>query len=249
MTTAVAVFVYMTLWFVVALLLKRRDVVDSAWGLGFIVVALAAYLQKNNDHALTTFALLLVAVWGIRLCAHITKRNWKKKEDYRYTNLGELGTRRLWIKTYTNVFLLQGVLMLLISAPIFVIMYTTASPQIIVAAIGLITWAFGITFEAIGDYQLSQFLKIKKPGQIMQTGLWKYTRHPNYFGEVTAWWGATILSFAFGVWWGAIGAGLITFLILKVSGVPLLEKRYADNKAFQEYAARTSLFIPRPPKS
>lgn len=243
------VLVYMTAWFLLAVSLKRRDVIDSAWGVGFIVVAITAYASRNNQSELALFSVLLAAAWGIRLSVHIATRNWNKKEDYRYAQLGELGTFRFWLKTYVNVFLLQGLLMILISLPIIGIMHTTNAHIFILSLIGFGIWILGIVFEAIGDYQLRQFLKIKKEGQIMQTGLWRYTRHPNYFGEVTAWWGAAIVAGSFGQWWGIIGALVITFLITKVSGIPLLEKHYATNLEFQEYAKRTSIFFPLPFRS
>lgn len=245
---ALAVLAYMCLWFCLALVLKRRDVVDSAWGLGFVLVASMAYALRNNDSWATTVTLILTLLWGVRLFLHVTTRNWRKKEDYRYTQLGELGTVTLWARTFTNVFLLQGVLMLLISLPVIAVMSAQTEPQQIVAVIGASIWLYGIVFETIGDYQLSQFLKTKKKGQIMQSGLWRYTRHPNYFGEVTSWWGAAIIALAYGQLWGLIGAATITILILKVSGIPLLEKRYENDRAFQSYAKRTSMFIPLPPK-
>lgn len=237
----------MTLWFMVAVVLKRRDIVDSAWGLGFIVVAVTAFLQRNNESAFTVIALVLVAAWGLRLFAHITSRNWKKKEDYRYAQLGELGSVQFWVKTYTNVFLLQGVLMIAISLPVIGIMQADSNPLVPVASAGAIIWLFGIIFEAIGDYQLRQFIRAGKKG-VMDKGLWAYTRHPNYFGEVTAWWGAAIIALSFGAWWGILGALVITILITRISGIPLLEKRYENDKAYQAYAAKTPKLIPRLPR-
>lgn len=248
-TISLAVLAYMCVWFGIALFLKRRDVVDSAWGLGFVLIAVLTYLIRNNVHWATTVALILTAAWGLRLFVHITSRNWKKKEDYRYTQLGDVGTIALWGKTFFRVFLLQGFLMLLISLPNFAIMAATTEPIEAIVLLGGVIWTFGILFEAIGDYQLKEFLKVRKGKAIMQTGLWKYTRHPNYFGEIAAWWGAAIVAAAYQQYWGIIGAAVITFLITKVSGVPLLEKRYADNPEFQKYAKRTSILIPLPVKS
>lgn len=241
------VFIYMTAWFMLAFILKRRDIIDSAWGLGFILVAIAAYFQRNNDSLIALLSLALVALWGIRLFAHITSRNWKKKEDYRYTQLGDLSSIKHWLKTYTNVFLLQGLLMIAISLPVIAIMYANDTPIPVIGAIGLAMWLFGIIFEAIGDYQLRQFIKKGKKG-VMNSGLWKYTRHPNYFGEITAWWGAAVVALAFGIWWGILGAFVITILITQISGIPLLEKRYAHDKTYQAYAAKTSKLVPLPPK-
>ena len=237
----------MTVCFALALILKRRDIVDSAWGLGFITVAIAAYLQRNNESVVTILALALVSLWGLRLFVHITSRNWKKKEDYRYAQLGELRSARFWLKTYTSVFLLQGILMILISLPVIAIMYSQNEPNYLVASIGAVIWLYGIIFESVGDFQLRKFISAGKKG-VMQTGLWQYTRHPNYFGEITAWWGAAIMALSFGQWWGILGAFTITVLITKISGIPLLEKRYASDKLYQTYAAKTSKLIPLPPK-
>lgn len=246
LTVALGVLAYMSVWFAVALLLKRRDVIDSAWGLGFVLVAWMAFVLRNNNYWPTVAAVLLVTLWGVRLFVHITARNWKKKEDYRYTQLGKLGIRQ-WTKTFVTVFLLQGALMLVISLPVIAITIADSRPLYLTAAIGIAVWLFGIIFETIGDYQLQHFLRSRQKG-IMKTGLWKYSRHPNYFGEIISWWGAAIVALSYGQLWGLIGAATITFLLLKVSGIPPLEKRYAKDQAYQNYARRTSILIPLPPK-
>lgn len=237
----------MTAWFAISVALKRRDVIDSAWGLGFILVAIVAFTQRNNDSAISLLTVGLVTLWGLRLFAHLTVRNSKKNEDFRYQQLGKLSGVKIWLRTYVTVFLLQGILMILISLPVIAVTYSSATPIGWVAYIGAAIWLGGILFEAASDYQLQKFIMAGKPG-IMQTGLWKYSRHPNYFGEATAWWGAAVIAIAAGIWWGILGAIIITVLLTKISGVPLLEKRYAANKAYQAYARRTSIIIPLPPK-
>lgn len=244
-----AVLAYMTTWFGFAVLLRRRDVIDSAWGLGFVMVAWIAYILRNNDSVITTFSAVLVTVWGVRLFLHISSRNWRKTEDYRYRQLSELGSITAWLKTYTNVFLLQGALMIIVSSPVIALMYASNEPVLPLAVMGLAVWLFGILFETVADYQLRRFISTnKKKDAVMDQGLWRYSRHPNYFGEATTWAGATIVSLAYAQWWGVIGAIVITLLVTKISGIPLLEKRFATNPAFQKYAARTSRFIPRPVK-
>ena len=243
-----SVLIYMSAWFLLAMALKRRDVVDSAWGIGFVVVAWLAYGLRNNDSAFTLIAALLVTLWGARLFAHLVTRNSKKTEDYRYKQMGHLESAGVWIKTYINIFLLQGMLLTIVSAPVIAIMHAQVDPHVWLAVIGSIIWLGGAIFEAIADYQLRQFLASKKQG-IMQSGLWHYSRHPNYFGEITTWWGAGLVALAFGQWWGLVGPVVITFLIVKVSGIPLLEKRYAKNPEFQRYAQRTSILIPLPVKT
>lgn len=244
-TLALTVLVYMTAWFVLAFILKRRDVVDSAWGLGFVLTSWTAYMLRNNEETVSLISALLVTAWGTRLFIHLTARNIKKSEDYRYKQMGELGSAKIWLKTFFSVFVLQGILLLSISLPIIGIMYGEHMQWPHLAQLGLLLWIFGIVFESVADYQLRRFIQSKKKG-ILQSGLWKYSRHPNYFGEVTVWWGAGIVSVAFGQSWGLLGALVIAFLILKISGIPLLEKRYAENAEYQKYARRTSIFFPLP---
>lgn len=239
----------MTAWFIAARLTKRTDVVDSAWGLGFVFVAWIAWLLDSRQVDLRLLAVGFVSIWGIRLCAHITKRNLKKTEDYRYTAYREKWGDNYWLKAYVRIFLTQGFLLLVISLPVIAIMSVPHHPAVAwLLVIGFIVWGGGIIFEAEADSELQKFIKTKKPGEIMTTGLWRYSRHPNYFGEVTTWWGAAIVAVSLNQWWGVIGAAAITVLITKVSGIPPLEKHYLGNKAFQTYAKRTSIFIPLPPK-
>ncbi len=247
-TVSIIVLIYMIIWFLLAVMFKRRDVVDSAWGLGFIVVAWTAYSVRNNDNTFALITLLFVAAWGLRLFTHISTRNWKKKEDYRYAAMGELGSAKFWIKTFFTVFLLQGVLMIAISTPVIAIMHTTNQPTTWLALLGFSIWAEGIITEGIADFQLRRFVQSGKKG-IMKTGLWYYSRHPNYFGEITSWWGAALVALAFGQWWGIMGAAIITILITRVSGIPLLEKRYAKNTEYQQYARKTPKLIPNYLKS
>ncbi len=246
-TIALTVLIYMISWFVLAVLLKRRDVVDSAWGLGFILVGFVAYSMRNNDSIFTHITFVLVSAWGLRLFAHITRRNWKKKEDYRYAAMGSLNVFTSWVKVFFSVFVLQGILMIAISTPVITIMASSNQAIPAIAVVGSTVWLLGIVTEATADFQLRRFITAKKKG-IMQSGLWRYSRHPNYFGEITAWWGAAILALSFNEWWGIIGALVITILIVKISGIPLLEKRYAKDSEYQKYAKRTSKLIPLPVK-
>lgn len=241
---AALLVIYMTAWFVLAFILKRRDVADVAWGLGFVLAAWAAYSMRNNETWVTAAAVLLTTAWGLRLFLHIGSRNLRKKaEDSRYAALGTLGSLQIWLRTYVSVFLFQAGLILAISLPITAIMQSQTTPQIWLAYLGLAVWACGIVFEAVADWQLRTFLTLGKKG-LMKTGLWSISRHPNYFGELTTWWAAALVAIAYGQWWGVIGAVVITVLITKVSGVPLLEKKYKDNPEFQTYAKRTPKLVP-----
>ncbi len=247
---AVAVLVYMSGWFALARLTNRTDVVDTAWGLGFVFVAVLTWLIEGQPGpgGVPLLATIFTTIWGVRLAAHITSRNVKKTEDHRYVVYREKWQLRFWRTAYVRIFLLQGLLLLIIASTAVAGITAKHSSNRPVVVFGFILWAVAIVFEAVADYQLRNFVKTKKPGQIMQTGLWHYSRHPNYFGEVMVWWGAAIVALGVRQWWGIIGALIITLLITKVSGVPPLEKHYADNPAFQKYAKHTSVFVPLPPR-
>jgi steroid 5-alpha reductase family enzyme len=250
LTILLAVLLYMTVWFLLALWRRRNDLADIAWGGGFIVAALTAVLLQTGLTPLALLVVLLVILWGLRLAVHIGLRNLGKGEDERYRKWREEWGRHWLLRSYLQVFLLQGFLLYLISLPVIWTILAKPSPWTGLDAIGLAVWIVGFFFEALGDFQLAQFKKDPAHrGKIIQQGLWRYSRHPNYFGEVTLWWGIYLLALSTpGGWMMIIGPLTITFLILKVSGIPLLEKKYVNNAAFQEYARRTSAFFPLPPR-
>jgi steroid 5-alpha reductase family enzyme len=247
--TVLLIFGYVTLWFIVSLIKKRNDVADIAWGLGFIVICLWLFLTQ----ILTPISALvygLVTLWGLRLAVHIGRRSTGKAEDFRYKKWREEWGKYFLIRSYLQVYILQGFFMLIIALPILIA--GIAPPQYINAFTvgGGVIWSIGFAFEAIGDYQLSVFVKTKQDkNDIMQTGLWRYTRHPNYFGEVLLWWGIFIITLPLqNGFWGIISPLTITFLLLFVSGIPMLEAKYKGNAAFEAYKRRTSAFFPMPPK-
>ena len=239
----------MSLWFVVSLIKKRNDVADVAWGLGFVLMTWTSFFLMGDSGIRGLLVGVLVSVWGIRLAWHIHARNMGKAEDYRY-----LAWRKEWgtwfyPRSYLQVYLLQGLFLFLIVMPVLVINASGGTALGILDVIGVVVWLVGFYFESVGDAQLAQFIKNgDNKGKLMQSGLWAYTRHPNYFGEVTQWWGLFIiaLSVPLGVW-SVIGPITITYLILKVSGIPMLEKKMELNPAFAEYKRRVSMFIPRLP--
>lgn len=239
---------YMTAWFVVSKIIKRNDVADIAWGLGFVILAWVLYINRPSMQL--SVALILVTIWGIRLSTHILLRNVKKAEDYRYQAWRKEWGKWFTLRSFFQVFMLQGLLLVIISAPVVFMGRNGTDSLGIVSFLGVVIWSIGFFFESVGDYELSKFIKDpKNKGEIMQSGLWEFTRHPNYFGEVTQWWGIWLVSFG-SPWffWGIIGPITITTLILKVSGVPLLEKKYEGNKKFEAYKKRTSKFFPLPPR-
>lgn len=241
----VAVLGYMTAWFFVARLSNRTDVVDIAWGLGFVYVAWVAWLIQDMPPGVPLLTVLFVTAWGLRLAFHIGTRNIRKPEDHRYVVFRKKWQPRFWETAYLRIFLLQGVLLLTIGSTALASIIATTTSNLI-TNVGYVIWAAGITYETIADYQLRKFVNRKKPGEIMQLGLWRYSRHPNYFGEIASWWGAAIVGLSLQQWWAVLGALSITILITKVSGIPPLEHHYANNSQFQEYKKRTSVLIPLP---
>jgi steroid 5-alpha reductase family enzyme len=245
-----AVFLYMTGVFIVALIKKDNSVVDVAWGPGFIVVAFLTFFLERGIEACHVLVTGLVLVWGVRLAAHIFVRNRGKGEDFRYAKWRREWGRWFVLRSYFQIFMLQGLFLLLIVSPVVIVNQSSTVDLSPLDAAGAALWLVGFLFEAIGDYQLRQFKKkAENRGKIMTGGLWKYTRHPNYFGEVAVWWGIYLIALSVPDGWTAVVSPLtITFLLLKVSGVTMLEKKYAGNPDFAAYARRTSVFFPWFPK-
>lgn len=234
------------LWFGVAVLRDRNDVADTAWGLGFLLAALASYARNGLALDRGLIVTGLVALWALRLSLHIHARNRVKGEDYRY-----LAWRKAWggwfhIRTFLQVFVLQWLLMLVVSLPVVVVNVHRGGPGTWLDLIGGVVWITGFYFEAAGDRQLSEFARDPaNRGRLLQTGLWRYSRHPNYFGEVAQWWCLALIALSVPEGsLGLIGAVASTFLILKVSGIPLSEERMSLKLGWAEYARKTSIFIP-----
>ena len=247
---SLAILIYAVIWFIVAVVKNRNDVADIAWGGGFVCAALTAYIVQGINETRSTLVLLLVITWGMRLLLHIGISNRGKPEDRRYKAWREEWGSTYLVRSFLQVFLLQGFLLLVISLPVTLAITRSGPPLAVLDGIGFCIWLLGFLFEAIGDFQLLQFKKNPaNKGRIMNIGLWRYTRHPNYFGEVTLWWGIFLICLAVpGSIWTVAGPLTITWLILKVSGTPLLEKRYVDNPEYAEYIKSTSSFFPLPPK-
>lgn len=249
--SAVAILVYMTVFFLLATLKKDSSIVDIGWGLGFVLVAFLTLFVSKNFYAKQIIVSLLVLLWGVRLALHVYSRNKGKDEDWRYKKWREDWGSRYLIRAFLQIFMLQGFFMLVISSSFIYINSSDLKTFNILDYLGIIIWVIGFFFEAVGDWQLSKFKSDQKnKGKIMTSGLWKYTRHPNYFGEVTIWWGIFLLALSIpGSWITILSPLTITFLLLKVSGIPLLEKKYEGNKEFKEYKKRTNAFFPWLPKN
>ncbi len=253
---ALVILTFFILFFIIAQIRKNNGIADMAWGLGFVVVAASSLIFSQNCSLLSITISILVLIWGFRLFIYIGLRNWNKPEDFRYVRMKEKWRTAIALKSFITVFVLQGFLLYIISLPIQLSYYTTIPIssvfQFIHYLFGVALWIFGFYFEAVSDAQLKKFKQdASNKGKIMSSGLWKYTRHPNYFGESMMWWAIWITSMAGFSWLGLAGSispVLITYLLVFVSGIPLLEKKYKDNALFQAYAKKTSTFFPRPPK-
>jgi steroid 5-alpha reductase family enzyme len=245
-TLAFLLWGYMSLWFLISLFKRRNDVADVAWGLGFVLLAWTSFFLSGSSGTRGILVGSLVSVWGLRLAWHIHARNQGKAEDYRYAAWRREWGTWFYLRSYAQVYLLQGTLLFLVSMPVMIINKSEGKALNVLNGIGVCVWLFGFLFESVGDAELARFAKDPlNKGKLLQSGLWRYTRHPNYFGEVAQWWGIWLLapgvpdsSFAI------IGPLSITVLILKVSGIPMLEKKMAENPDFAEYKRRTSVFLP-----
>lgn len=242
-----------TLVWLISVMIKNASIVDIFWGIGFVMVN-GYYFFNTPDSSIRKILLLaLVTLWGLRLSIHIFWRNWGKPEDYRYQEFRKnYGEKRYWWFSYFQVFLLQGVLLWLISAPLFAVNFYSANNSLnFFDLAGIIIWIIGFTFEAGGDWQLARFkTNPENKGKLFTGGFWKYTRHPNYFGDAAVWWSFGLLSIASGSYLPILGSVLMTLLLLKVSGVALLERTLKKRKpGYLEYSRKTSAFIPWFPKN
>lgn len=246
-TTSLASLALFIATFVIATAVKNNGIVDIIWGLGFVLIAGIVYLSAPSLSTATV--MILTTAWGVRLATHIGMRNLGQKEDFRYAQWRKDWGKWWLIRSFLQVYLLQWVFMQLVSVPIILSSAGGVVSQGWLLA-GIAIWLLGFYFEAIGDYQLTVF-KSKKTskGKLMNTGLWRYTRHPNYFGEATLWWGIALIGYvASGNPLAFLGPITIDFLLLKVSGIPMLEAKYKGRKDWAAYARRTSAFFPLPPK-
>lgn len=229
----------------------KHDFLDVIWGLGFISSALVAYIISDNKTNLGLIILILISIWGTRLAYHVYKRNRGKKEDARYTKYRQEYTGKNFdLYFFFRMYVVQYILNVIISFQAVYVILTGKLEFNIFAILGIVIWIIGFLFESIGDYQLKTFLSKKEnKGKLMTQGLWKYTRHPNYFGEATQWWGLYVIGLSnLSNFWLFFSPLTITLFLLFVSGVPLLEKKYAGRPDWEAYKKKTSKFFPLPSK-
>jgi steroid 5-alpha reductase family enzyme len=241
----------MTILWVVSIVIKNVSIVDMFWGFGFGLVNTFYFFNTETTPAKIVL-LVLVVIWGLRLSIYLAIRNVGKPEDFRYQEFRKkYGEKNYWWISFFQTFLLQGILMWIISMPLLgVNLYSTSNTLNFIDILGIIIWLTGFIFEAGGDMQLARFKKNKaNKGKVLTTGFWHYTRHPNYFGDSAVWWGYGLLCLSTGNYWLISGSVIMTLLILKVSGVVLLEKSLKEKKPeYENYIRETSSFIPWFPK-
>jgi steroid 5-alpha reductase family enzyme len=245
---------YVTSIWLLSVVMRNASIIDIFWGPGFVLLTIVYALLSDDGFTDRQWLIVaLVSIWGLRLGAHIFTRNTGHGEDYRYQKMRENAGDAFWWRSLFTVFFLQGILLWIIAWPLLVAVHSGEPDTLIVTDyIGAAIWLIGFSFEAIGDWQLVRFKSDPgNKGKVMDRGLWRFTRHPNYFGDATLWWGYFII--AAGTGWGLLtvfSPALMTFLLLRVSGVAMLERTIKKRRPeYEDYERRTSAFFPLPPKS
>lgn len=246
------IFILVTLLWLLSVVIKNVSIVDLFWGTGFVIVNAVYFLSWGGYYTRNILLLALVSIWGLRLSIYLALRNIGKGEDFRYQEFRrKYGAHRYWWVSYFQTFLLQGALMMFVSLPLLGAHAQTVSNELgWLDYLGIIFFIIGFSFEAGGDLQLAKFKKDpKNKGKVLDRGFWKYTRHPNYFGDSAVWWAFALFSLSAGSYWTFIGSIAMTLLLVKVSGVALLEKTLKETKPqYREYIQKTNSFIPWFPK-
>lgn len=242
---ALTVLLFGVLGFTISLITQRNDIADVMWGPGiFLAVLVSTLANTTSIQPLHYITLTLVGIWAVRLGVRVYLKNAKKAEDARYQRWRE-SWRYFYLRSYLQVFLLQNVLMLFLASSAITLTTTTPTATSYMY-VGVVLWGIGFLFETIGDYQLDVFLKNpENKGKLMRYGLWRYSRHPNYFGEITMWWAIWLITFSSTMSvWTFISPITITILIVFVSGIPLLEKMMRNNPEWEAYKKQTSPLVP-----
>lgn len=237
------------LTWLLSIYLKDVSIVDSAWSLMFLAAA-AVYLVQSGDYSLKNILVIcLVAIWAIRLSAHLTWRNWGEPEDRRYQIIREKYNPNFNLKSLYIIFLFQAILAWLVTLPLLGVLTIGTDQSLNVLGLfiaGIVLWSVGLFYETVADWQLAKFKNTpSNHGKVMNQGLWKYSRHPNYFGEFLVWWGFYLMALSAGAWWSIISPLIMTWLLLKFSGVVMLEETITERRPdYREYAKKTNAFFP-----
>lgn len=238
----------MTLLWLISLLLRNSSIVDPFWGTGFVIANWVYFALTPDGYPARKWLLgILVTIWGLRLSLYLLWRNWGKGEDFRYRQWREEAGEQWWWRSFFKVFALQGALLWIISAPLLAAQISPTPARLIVLdVLAIAVWAVGFFFEAAGDFQLARFkTNPANKGKVLNRGVWRYTRHPNYFGDATQWWAYYLIAAAAGGFWTIFSPIIMTLLLLRVSGVTLLEKTLTTSKpGYKEYVESTRAFVP-----
>jgi steroid 5-alpha reductase family enzyme len=242
----ITIFIYMVILYLFAQSIRNNSIVDVGWGLGFVIMTLVLIFSSEKINPTMLILSFMILIWGMRLSFYIYLRNLGKPEDFRYANWRKEWGHRQPLIAFFKVFMLQGAIMLIVAIPIMFVFFRNTILPGWQGIAGLLIFFFGMSLEGFADAQMKRFKNYpENTGKIITTGLWKYTRHPNYFGEALLWWGIGIYSFSVsGYLYCFISPLLISLLLRFVSGVPMLEEKYKNREDFREYAAKTSVVIP-----
>ncbi len=238
----------MTLLWLLSLALRNSSIVDPFWGTGFVIAAWVYFALTPDGFAARKWLIaILVTIWGLRLSLYLLWRNRGKGEDFRYQKFRQDAGDKYWWQSLFKVFVLQGLLLWIISTPLLAAQYRPTPTQLTVLDfLAVLVWAVGFFFEAVGDYQLARFkADPANKGKVFDRGVWNYTRHPNYFGDATQWWAYYLIAAAAGGFWTVFSPIIMTILLMRVSGVTLLEKTLTTTKpGYREYVESTNAFLP-----
>jgi steroid 5-alpha reductase family enzyme len=250
--SAGVVTVLMFLLWLISLWLRDASIVDLVWGMGFVLIAWTAFVDVSDRRLSNLLLPCLTTLWGLRLSVYLVWRNHGKPEDFRYQSMRSKWGKSFPLVSLLTVFGFQGFVMWFVSLPIQAGIALGNYRLIWLSAVGVMVWVVGLTFEAVGDWQLTKFKSnIENKGSVLDCGLWRYTRHPNYFGDFLIWWGLYLVALSQGApWWTAVGPLTMSIFLMRVSGVTLLEKSLKATKpGYAEYVARTNAFFPGSPRS
>ncbi len=245
---ATAAAAFSILW-LVSLAVADASIVDIFWGPGFVLVGWVYFAMSGTKTGAGLLVCILVTIWGLRLAGHVGLRNAGKGEDFRYQQWRRQSGRSFWWVSFFKVFMLQALVLWLVSSPILVAQ--AGGPKgwmTAVFALGVVLWGIGFGFEAVADWQLVRFkADPKNHGRVLATGLWSLSRHPNYFGEALLWWGIGLIAMSVGGGLGLLGPAFLTFTLLRVSGVALLDREMVDRRpGYASYIESTPAFVPMP---
>lgn len=242
--TLIPMFIVGGIFWLISVLKKDVSIVDSLWPLFFIIAALATFNYQTVTSDRAVLVLLLVVIWGVRLSIYITLRHWGHEEDHRYQTIRNNNQPGFSLKSLYLIFSFQALVAWVVALPLFYSISSVA-PLNVLDGLAALLWLVGMLFESVSDYQLYQFKKNPgNKGNILTQGLWKYSRHPNYFGECLVWWGFFVFALSDHAYLTIISPLLMTFLLLKFSGVSLLEKTMKTRPGYESYIQHTNAFIP-----